>query len=120
MGHMFGGGSSQVTQASPNQVITPDRNQVLSEGQRTVDNNLGDFITANMNSMNQSYGHTPMQLYPLNNYQQTQMPTFNPIDYYRMYGQGYGAQNLNQQQPFGLQSAGRPYQLQPQNQQGRA
>lgn len=115
-----GGGGQQQVQQQPNQVITPDRNQVLSEGQRVVDNNLGDFINAHMNAGSQSYGHTPMQLYPLNNYQPTQMPTFNPVDYYRMYGQGYGAQNLNQQQPFGLQSAGRPYTPPPPNPQGRA
>lgn len=113
MGKGGSSGGGQITQQTPNQVITPDRNQVLSEGQRVVDNHLGDFVNAFMNAGSQSYGHTPMQLYPLHNYQATQFPTFNPQAYYQQFassGQGgYGPGNLNQVQPFGLRSAGRPY-----------
>lgn len=109
MGKGGGGGQQQVQQA-PNQVVQPDRNSVLTEGQRVVDNLLADYTLAMMRAGEGNYNHTPMQLYPLNNYQRTSMPVFNQQQYNQQYGSGYGAQNLNSVQPFGLQSAGRPYQ----------
>jgi hypothetical protein len=111
-----GGGGGQQVQQAPPQTIQPDRNNVLSEGQRATDNLLADYTMAMMRANEGNYNHTPMQLYPLNNYMRTSMPVFNQNAYNQMYGNGYGVQSLNSVTPFGLSSAGRfspPTQYQP-------
>lgn len=105
-----GGGGSQTVHQAPNQTIIPDRNQVLSPGQRLTDDYLANNTTNQLAAWQAASPFQTTQLYPLANYQQTYMPLFHPQTYGSFYGSGYGAQNISQaQQPFGLQSAGRPY-----------
>lgn len=111
-----GGGGS----ASKTEVVNPDRGAVLSEEQRVTDKYLGDYTLAMMRGAEGNYNYTPMQLYPLHNYNPTYIPRFNPNSYQSFFGTGYGAQNFNTMpQQFGLRSAGRPYMPsgQPQQQQ---
>lgn len=110
MGRKGGGGSPAPVQQAPNQVITPSRDQVLSPGQRMVD----DMLSYNTSRQLQAYRPTSYfqatEMYPLSNYQATHMPQFNPQAYRSMYGQtGYGPQNLNSVQPFNFNAGGNPY-----------
>lgn len=102
MGRKGGGSAPQVTQA-PNQVIIPPRDQVLSPGQRMVDDMLSYNTSRQMQAYRPSSYFQATEIYPLNNYQATHIPTFNPQQYQNFYGQsGYGPQSLNSVQPFNL------------------